>query len=153
MTSAAEHEQRLLHGPVLPVLAKLALPNILAMVAVAATSIAETTYVGLLGRDPLAAMALVFPLVMLMQTFSAGAMGGGVSSAISRALGAGDEEGAQSLARHAVAIALAAGAAFTVLFLVGGDALYRMLGARGAVLEQAHRYATVLFAGVSLVWL
>lgn len=143
----------MLHGPVLPVLTALALPNILAMVAVAATSIAETTYVGLLGRDALAAMALVFPLVMLMQTFSAGAMGGGVSSAIARALGAGDVEGAQSLARHAIAIALAAGAAFTFLFLAGGDALYRMLGAQGAVLEQAHRYATVLFAGVSLVWL
>jgi putative MATE family efflux protein len=146
-------EQRLLQGPVLPVLARLALPNILAMVAVAATSIAETTYVGLLGRDPLAAMALVFPLVMLMQTFSAGAMGGGVSSAISRALGAGDLAGAQSLARHAIAIALAAGFAFTVLFLAGGNALYQLLGARGAVLQEAHRYANVLFAGVSLVWL
>jgi putative MATE family efflux protein len=143
----------MLHGPVLPVLASLALPNILAMVAVAATSIAETTYVGLLGRDQLAAMALVFPLAMLMQMFSAGAMGGGVSSAISRALGARDLEGAQSLARHAVAIALGAGVIFTLLFLAGGDALYRMLGARGAVLEQAHRYATVLFSGVSLVWL
>lgn len=146
-------EHHLLRGPVLPVLARLALPNILAMVAVAATSIAETTYVGALGRDALAAMALVFPLVMLMQTFSAGAMGGGVSSAISRALGAGDVAGAQSLARHAIAIALAAGIGFTLIFLLGGDALYRLLGARGAVLEQAHRYATVLFAGVSLVWL
>jgi putative MATE family efflux protein len=143
----------MLHGPVLPVLAALALPNILAMVAVAATSIAETTYVGLLGRDALAGMALIFPLVMLMQTFSAGAMGGGVSSAISRALGAGDEEGARSLARHAVVIALVAGALFTFLFLVGGDALYRLLGARGAVLDEAHRYATVAFSGVLLVWL
>jgi putative MATE family efflux protein len=151
--AAQQREHRMLHGPVLPVLASLALPNILAMVAVAATSIAETTYVGLLGRDQLAAMALVFPLAMLMQMFSAGAMGGGVSSAISRALGARDLEGAQSLARHAVAIALGAGAIFTLLFLAGGDALYRILGARGAVLEQAHRYATVLFSGVSLVWL
>jgi putative MATE family efflux protein len=147
------HEQRMLHGPVLPVLARLALPNILAMVAASATGIAETMYVGALGRDSLAAMALVFPLVMLMQTFSSGAMGGGVSSAISRALGAGDLPGAQSLARHAVAIALAAGAAFMLIFLVGGDALYRMLGAQGAVLDQAHRYATVLFSGVAAVWL
>jgi MATE family, multidrug efflux pump len=155
VTAAAidTREHRLLHGPVLPVLVSLALPNTLAMVAVTATSIAETTYVGLLGRDQLAAMAQVFPLAMLMQMFSAGAMGGGVSSAISRALGAGDLEGAQSLARHAVAIALVAGAIFTLLFLTGGDALYRLLGARGAVLEQAHRYATVLFSGVSLVWL
>lgn len=152
-SAAASRERRLLHGPVLPVLASLALPNVLAMVAVSVTAIAETTYVGLLGREPLAAMALVFPLVMLMQTLSSGAMGGGVSSAIGRALGAGDLAGAQSLARHAVVIALCAGAAFTLLFLAGGDALYRMLGARGAVLEQAHRYGVVLFTGVSVLWL
>lgn len=151
--TAAARESRLLNGPVLPVLASLALPNILAMVATSAISIAETAYVGLLGRDQLAAMALVFPLAMLMQTFSAGAMGGGVSSAISRALGAGDQAGAQSLARHAVAIALAAGAGFTLLFLLGGDALYRALGARDAVLEQAQRYGVVLFSGISFVWL
>ncbi len=154
MSSAASaREWRLLNGPVLPVLASLALPNVLAMVAVSVTSIAETTYVGLLGRDALAAMALVFPLVMLMQTLSSGAMGGGISSAIGRALGAGDVAGAQSLARHAVVIALAAGAGFTLLFLVGGDALYRMLGARDAVLQQAHRYGVVLFTGVSFIWL
>ena len=151
--TAAAREWRLLNGPVLPVLTSLALPNILAMVAVTATSIAETAYVGLLGRDPLAAMALVFPLAILMQMFSVGAMGGGVSAAISRALGAGDDAGAQSLARHAVAIALAAGLGFTLLFLLGGDTLYRALGARGAVLEQAQRYATVLFSGISLLWL
>lgn len=153
MTTPASREWRLLNGPVLPVLTALALPNILAMVATSAISIAETAYVGLLGRDQLAAMALVFPLAMLMQTFSAGAVGGGVSSAISRALGAGDEEAAQSLARHAVAIALAAGAGFTLLFLLGGDALYRALGARDAVLEQAHRYGMVLFSGIGFVWL
>ncbi len=151
--TASSREWRLLHGPVLPVLASLALPNILAMVAASATGIAETMYVGVLGRDQLAAMALVFPLVMLMQTFSAGAMGGGISSAISRALGASDVNGAQALARHAIAIAIAAGAAFTLLFLLGGEALYRMLGARDAVLEQAQQYATVLFSGVSLIWL
>jgi putative MATE family efflux protein len=153
VTFETRRDQRLLHGAVLPVLARLALPNIFAMVAVAATSIAETTYVGVLGRDALAAMALVFPLVMLMQTFSSGAMGGGVSSAVSRALGAGDVAGAQSLARHAIVISLIAGIAFTLLFLLGGDALYRLLGARGAVLDEAHRYASVLFAGVSVIWL
>ncbi|MGE4241038.1 MATE family efflux transporter [Ramlibacter sp.] len=150
---ASSREHRLLHGPVLPVLSRLALPNILAMVATAAVSIAETVYVGSLGRDPLAAMALVFPLVMLMQTFSAGAMGGGISSAIARALGRGDVEAAQSLARHAVAIAVVAGLSFMVLFLVGGDALYRLLGARDGVLEQAHRYAAVFFGGIVFTWL
>ena len=66
----------LLQGPILRTLLKLAVPNVFAMVAATAVGIGETLYVGLLGKVPLAAMALVFPLVMLMQMFSAGSMGG-----------------------------------------------------------------------------
>jgi Na+-driven multidrug efflux pump len=73
-------------------LAKLAAPNLLGMMATTAVSITETVYLGLLGIGALAASALVLPLIMLMGMMSAGAMGGGVSSAISRALGAGDVE-------------------------------------------------------------
>ena len=52
----------------------------------ALVTIAETAFVGTLGTPPLAGLALVFPLVMLQQMMSGGAIGGGVSSAISRAL-------------------------------------------------------------------
>jgi len=44
----------------------------------------ETYFVAKLGTDALAGTALVFPAVMLMQMVSAGAMGGGISSAIAR---------------------------------------------------------------------
>ena len=83
------------------------------MLVTALVAIAETIYVGILGTTQLAAIALVFPMVMLMQMLSAGAMGGGVSSAISRALGAGDEARAEALALHALAIGAAAGSAFS----------------------------------------
>jgi putative MATE family efflux protein len=151
--SAALREARLTQGPVLPVLLSLALPNMLAMVAAASVSVAETLYVGRLGREPLAAMAVVFPFVMLMQNLSSGAMGGGVSSAISRALGAGNEAAARSLALHATAIGLAAGLAFTALFLLAGPLFYTALGARGAVLGEALRYGNTLFCGSVLIWL
>ena len=91
---------RLTQGPVLPVMLSLALPNMVAMVSAAAVSIAETAYVGALGRDALAAMAVVFPFVMLMQTVSGGAMGGAISAAVSRAVGA-DRDDAGALARAA----------------------------------------------------
>jgi len=80
----------MLTAPILPMLVRLSLPNMMAMLAMAVVTIAETAYVGALGTPPLAGLALVFPLVMLQQMLSGGAMGGGVSSAISRALGAGD---------------------------------------------------------------
>ena len=72
----------------------MAWPNVLIMFAQAATGLIETYWVGMLGTDALAGMALVFPGVMLMQMISAGAMGGGISSAIARALGAGKRDDA-----------------------------------------------------------
>ena len=78
----------LLYGAILPTLLRLAWPNILVMLAQASTGLIETWWVSHLGTDALAGMALVFPVVMLMQMVSAGAMGGGISSAVARALGA-----------------------------------------------------------------
>src|SRR3990167_4466957 len=95
-TTEAAPIHPLLSAPVAPTLAKLAAPNLLGMLATTAVSIAETAYIGRLGAEPLAAAALVLPLVMLMGMMSAGAMGGGVSSAVSRALGAGARDPAQA---------------------------------------------------------
>ncbi len=143
----------LAQGPILRTLVRLAVPNVLAMVLTVLVGIAETYYVGRLGTTPLAAMALVFPFAMLTQMMSAGAMGGGVSSAISRALGAGQPERAEALARHAVVIGGVAGLAYSALFLLAGPLFYRWLGGRDAVLDEAVRYAAVLFSGALLVWL
>ena len=143
----------LLSGPILPTLLRLAVPNVLSMTMAVLVGIAETYYIGLLGTEPLAAMALVFPFAMLTGMMSAGAMGGGVSSAISRALGAADVERASMLAQHAAVIGACAGAIYTVLILIAGPGLYQLLGARDAVLGQAIGYANVLFCGAILVWL
>src|SRR6266404_5528038 len=109
--------------------------------------------VGILGTTPLAAIALVFPLIMLMQMLSAGAMGGGVFSAISRALGAGDFARAEALALHAVVIGAAAGLAFSAIFVALGAPILRTLGGSGAVLSEARVYANIALAGAILTWL
>lgn len=143
----------LLHGPILSTLLKLAIPNVFAMAAATAVGIGETLYVGLLGKTALAAMALVFPLVMLMQMFSAGSMGGGVASAISRALGAGQPERARALAVHALCIGVGLGLFFTVLLLAAGPAIYRALGGSGAVLDEAVAYGFWVFLATPAIWL
>jgi Na+-driven multidrug efflux pump len=94
----------LVDGPILRTLLWLAWPNVIALSAGTCVVIAETSYIGRLGVESLAAMALVFPFVILTMTMSGGAMGGGVSSAIARALGAGDKERANTLAAHALLI-------------------------------------------------
>jgi putative MATE family efflux protein len=90
---------------------------------------------------------------MLLQMTSAGAMGGGVSSAISRALGAGDARRARRLVVHALVIAVAMGAAFTVLILLFGGPVYDLLGGDEETLGYALDYSNVLFAGAVIVWI
>jgi Na+-driven multidrug efflux pump len=72
------------------------------MVVQSAVGLIEIYFVGKLGTDALAGVSLVFPVVMLMQMMSAGAMGGGISSAIARALGAGRRTDANALVHHAL---------------------------------------------------
>src|SRR3954470_7513145 len=118
----------LLEAPVLATLLRLAWPNVLVMLAQASTGLVEAAFIGRLGTAALAGQALVFPGLMLMQMIGAGAMGGGISSAIARALGAGRREHADALVLHALAINWALGLLFTAAGLFGGPALYRLMG-------------------------
>jgi len=143
----------LIEGPIAATLLRLAAPNTAVMFAQAAVGLVETYFIGKLGTDPLAGVALVFPVVMLMQMMSAGAMGGGMSSAIARALGAGRRADADALALHALVIALVFGLTFTIALLAGGRWLYTAMGGSGAALAAALTYSRVVFAGAVLVWL
>jgi len=143
----------LLNGPIFPTIWKLSLPNMIAMVASAMVSIAETAYIGQLGISPLAGIALVFPMIMLQQMLSAGSMGGGISSAISRAIGAGDTDKANALVWHATVISLALGLLFSALFLIWGRDIFALLGGTDQALEQAVMYSNVAFMGALSIWL
>ena len=143
----------LLDGPILRTLLWLAWPNVIALSAGTCVVVAETSYIGRLGVESLAAMALVFPFVILTMTMSGGAMGGGVASAIARALGAGDAERAATLASHALLIGVCFGLTFTLGMLVFGPALLALLGGRGNVLANAIGYAQIFFGGAVLPWL
>ncbi|HVV95340.1 MAG TPA: MATE family efflux transporter [Hyphomicrobiales bacterium] len=144
--------ERLLRGPIAATLLALAWPNILIMVAQASSGLVETWFVAKLGTDALAGVALAFPLVMLMQMISAGAIGGGISAAVGRALGAGQRERADALVVHALAISLGAGAAFSVAMLLFGREVYGAMGARDGALQAALTYSNVVFAGNILLW-
>src|SRR5437764_14724914 len=118
----------LLEAPIARRLLRLAWPNVAVMLAQASTGLIETWWVSRLGVDALAGIALVFPLFMMMQMLSAGAMGGGISSAIARALGGGRRDDADALVWHAIIINVAIGSVFSAVVLGCGPSLYRALG-------------------------
>ena len=142
----------LLEAPIAPTLLRLGAPNVLVMLAQAAVGLIETYFVGKLGTDALAGMALVFPLVMLMQMTSSGAMGGGIASSIARALGGKRNADANALVVHAITIAIGFSLVFLVALLVGGRWLYTEMGGTGAALDAALTYSNWVFSGAILVW-
>ena len=143
----------LLTAPIGPTIIRLAAPNMLAMVVSMATLMAEAWYVGQLGTEALAGLALGFPMMMLMMMLSAGSFGGTITGAVARRLGAGDRSGAEVVAFHAVLLMVLLAGACTLVFLLGGRWIYRLLGGQGPVLAHALAYSDVLFAGCVSLWL
>ncbi len=143
----------LLEAPVLRTILKLALPNVVVMTVQASIGLIETYFVAKLGLDALAGMALVFPLFMLLVMVSAGAMGGGILTAVARALGSGNRERANELVWSAVAITLVLGALTTALAILFGPDLYALMGGRDGSLAAAVTYSTLVFSGAIPLWL
>lgn len=154
MTATLDPRTRLLlEAPIAPTLLRLGAPNVLVMLAQAGVGLIETYFVGKLGTDALAGMALVFPAVMLMQMTSAGAMGGGIASAIARALGARRRDDADALVLHALLIAAVFALVFMITVVAGGRWLYTRMGGSGGALDAAMVYSNWVFGGALLVWL
>jgi len=150
--AGAARMRGLTEGPIWPTLAKLALPNIASAIVGTAALVMDTVYVGRLGVAPLAALALVFPMQTLMNMISSGAMGGGISSAVARALGAGDIARAERVMVHALVIALISAAVFTILFGLFARPIFALLGGAGSTLDGAVGYAAIVFGGAIIIF-
>lgn len=115
--------------------------------------IVEAWFLGQLGRTALAGIALVFPMVMLQNMFSAGAVGGAIAGATARALGANDQDQAEAVLRAAIFIAIGGSVLMVALFIGFGTSFYGLLGGQGEVLAAALAYSDLLFSGVAALWL
>src|SRR3954454_10248518 len=144
---AAARTKLLLEGPIFATLLRLAAPNILNLVAFVGVITFDGFFLGRIGTDALAGASLAFPWIMLiLQTTNSG-MGAGVSSAVARALGAGNRERADELAFHAFLLALALAAIFSIVMILGAPSIFGWMGGRDTMLTDALSYANVAFAG------
>lgn len=149
-------ELRLSHplvtAPIGPSLLRLAGPTTAVMAMQVLVALAEAWVVARLGIDALAGIALVIPFVTLMMNMANGGMGGGVASALSRALGGGRLDDARALVRHALVLGLGCALVFTCFAWTALPTLCRWLGGRGPVLEQAVTFGVVWFGGAPVLW-
>ena len=143
----AARTKLLLEGPILATLLRLAVPNILNLIAFVAVITFDGFFLGRIGTDALAGASLAFPWIMLVfQTTNSG-MGAGVSSAVARALGASKRERADELAFHAFLLALALAGIFSTMMLLAAPFIFGWMGGRDKMLMDALAYANVAFGG------
>ena len=145
--------QEFLTHPVMPLLIRMSAPNTVAFFIQSIVVLTEVWFISKLGTNSLAAVALAFPLLMITQTMSGGALGGAITSAIARSMGANDIDKAEKLIWHSIAISIGGAISFLVLFLLFGQELLYLLGGRGLILEESYEYCTFLFLGGIILWL
>ena len=138
--AVSDRTRRLLDGPIVPTLLRLAAPNVVVMTVQVAVTAGEAYFLGWLGADALAGVSLTFPLIMLMQTMSAGGMGGGVTAAVARASApvAGPRP---TRWRCTPADRDRDGRPLHLGVLLGGPALYAAMGGTGVALAVALSYS------------
>jgi putative MATE family efflux protein len=151
-SNTARTPHPLLEGPVAPALLRLALPVLVVLALNTLVGMAEIYFVGTLGTAAVAGVALVFPLFMLMTMMSNGGFGGGVASAVARALGAGRRAEAERLAFQALLLAGALGALFSIGFAAGGRWILAAMGGVDEALGFALEYGDWVFAGAIPAW-
>jgi len=140
-------------SPPLRTMARLVPPSVASTLVQSMILLVEAYWLGALGTRALAAVALVFPAYMLANMLASGAIGGAVSGALARALGAGRPDRAQEVVNAAWMIAFVVGGLVSVVMLLGGEALFRLLGGRDEVLAGALEYSRIVFGGIVVLWL
>jgi hypothetical protein len=143
----------LLEQPIAATILRLAIPNATVMTVQILIGLVEVYFVSRTGVDGLAGVAPVFPLVSLVVAVAQGAIGGGIVTAVARALGAGRIGAASEYAWYALALGVPAGLATTAAMYALGENLYAQMGISGNALEIAVSYSSTIFAGATLIWL
>ncbi|BAT58266.1 multidrug efflux protein [Variibacter gotjawalensis] len=122
----------------------LAAPTFFVAVLQTIAQLAETWLAARQGTVALAGWAVVMPFGLLLMQMSGGAIGGGVVSAIARALGAGRKDEASALVAHGLLLALGGALLFMVVMLGFARPILTLVGGPEAAAAST-AYAMCLF--------
>ncbi|HNR43643.1 MAG TPA: MATE family efflux transporter [Methanofastidiosum sp.] len=129
---------------------KLAMPMIIAMLVQTLYNFADALWVSFLGPDALSAVGFFFPFFFMIMSVGAG-IGMGGSAAISRFIGAHKKEEADNVAAHTIVLMIILGIIITIPFVIFSRNIFELMGA-GNVIEDATKYAQIMFAGTLLIF-
>ena len=133
--------------PVGKLLARYALPAIIAMTAASLYNIIDRVFIGqVVGPLAISGLAITFPFMNLAAAFGA-AVGVGASTTISVRLGQRDYDAAENILGNTITLNLIIGIGFGLFSLIFLDPILRFFGASDDTLPYAHDFMTIILAG------
>ena len=131
-------------GPVHHHLIRMALPMALGLLASMSFTFVDLYYIGMLGKDELAAMGFIVRMVMIIISASIG-LSAGISSVLARAAGNKDQNEIKTLATNTLLFTVILSLTFTVIGLLTIDPLFRVMGADDNILPLIREYVTIWY--------
>lgn len=137
--------------PIGPLLARMAVPAVIAMGVNALYNLVDTIFIGR-GVGPLAigGVSIAFPIQIIVLAVGL-LVGIGSASVISRAMGAGEQERAEETAGNAIFLTVVIGLVITGLGLYFAEDVLRLFGATDELLPYAREYLTTILPGAVFV--
>jgi putative MATE family efflux protein len=148
MTDTHQRSQgpRLVAGPMSGHVIRMSGFMIMGFLAMTISGLIEVVYLGMVGRDELAAIAFTFPVTMALGAMTRG-IGIGSGAVLARAMGRGDREHAATLTSHGLLMVLVFTLACAGLLAWQAEPLFSLLGARDHILELVLSYITIWCIG------
>ena len=128
----------------------IALPVMAGMAIQTMYSIVDMLFIGQLGGDSITAVAFNMPLYFFVMGITFG-VGTGVTSSISRAIGAKDKSKADNAAEHGLLLALFLGLSLTNFGLLIGKKVLSDLGTPDEMLDESWSYLKVTCYGMTFI--
>lgn len=139
-------------GDTLSHLRRLSLPMTWGIFAVVSVTLMDTYYISRLGTEELAAISFAFTISFSVFSLILG-LGVGMSSVISRTIGAGNMLTVRRIVLHSLITGFLFSLALTVLGLTFQPLIFRMMGADEALMPYILEYMNIWFLGIAFVTL
>lgn len=137
--------------PIIPLLLKMSLPSMVAMLAMSMYNIIDTFWIARISPAAIAALTVCFPIQMIFGAIGFGT-GVGAGSFASRMLGKGDIAKAHYTAGQVIFLAAFFGACFIVSGMLFHDPILRFFGATPEVLPLSRKYLTMVIFGAPFLF-
>lgn len=141
-----EKYQWLTTAPLPGLIGRLAAPTIVSMLITAVYNMADTFFVGNLGKSAQGAVGVVFSLMAIIQAIGF-TFGNGAGNIVSRLLGQQKQAEAETMAATGFFSGVMAGGVLAILGLLNLDLLVNLLGATETILPYARDYARYILLG------